>query len=77
MDAETLTAEEREILRVEQMRVGTFMTVAIRILGSAINVGDADLATKTLYKIAELAEQLHAAENPGEGAGEAGVTALH
>ena len=70
----TLSNEE---LKNEQMRIGGVMAVAIRVLGCALHDGDRDLATQTLYKIAELAEQLHAAENPGEGAGEAGVTVLH
>ena len=72
MDAETLSAEE---LKNEQLRIGTVMAVAMRVLGCALHDGNHDLATQTLYKIAEQAEQLYAAENPD--AGEAGATALH
>ena len=80
MDAETLlTAGELDELQCEQRRIGAVMAVAMRVLGCALHDGHADLATQTLYKIAEQAEQLFALENPdaGEGAGEAGAPALH
>ena len=78
MDAETFTAEELDELQCEQLRIGTVMAVAMRVLGCALHDGNHDLATQTLYKIAESAEQLHAAENPDAGAGEAvQAPALH
>ena len=63
----TLSTEE---LRNERMRIGGVMAVAMRVLGCALQDGERDLATQTLYKIAELAEQLYAAENAAENPGE-------
>ena len=73
----TLSADELDELQCEQRRVGATMAVAIRVLGCALHDGNRDAATKMLAKIAELAEELHTAENPGEGAGAGGVTVRH
>ena len=63
---EPLLSDDEELER-ERRRIGLSMAAALRVLGYQLHSGDHDSATKMMYGIADLAEQLFVAENPDAG----------